>query len=358
VYRDNIFGQITNEIREVYLADERPWIIAFSGGKDSTALLQLVYKQLLNLPKKKHHKHIYIVASDTLVEIPQIQQRISKEIKLINEAAASENLPLSAHIVAPVVNDTFWVCMIGRGYVSPNYRFRWCMDRLKIRPSNRFVREKVDVHGEVLILLGSRKAESASRSGALIKNTIKNSRFKKHGLKNAFSYTPIEELTTKEIWTYLRESKNPWGSDNDEVISLYKQANGECPVIADKSSPVCGQSRFGCWVCTVVKKDVSFENLLGNNGHKLRPLNDFRNHLHEIRNNPDARYTYRRNGQLPKWNGKILEKKGPFTHEAREKLLEDVLGLQEKTSLQIISSAEIDQISRVWDTEEKEHPER
>jgi hypothetical protein len=39
-------------------------------------------------------------------------------------------------------------------------------------------------------------------------------------------------------------------------------SNGECPIQIDTSTPSCGNSRFGCWPCTVVDRDKASEGLL------------------------------------------------------------------------------------------------
>ena len=132
--REDIFHDISDEIADTYISDERPWILGFSGGKDSTALLQLTYYTIAKLPKEKRNKHIYIIASDTRVEMPHISERIRKELDLILLSAERDNLPISTHLVYPKLNDTFWVNLVGRGYPSPNSHFRWCTDRLKIHP--------------------------------------------------------------------------------------------------------------------------------------------------------------------------------------------------------------------------------
>jgi DNA sulfur modification protein DndC len=74
---------------------------------------------------------------------------------------------------------------------------------------------------------------------------------------------PIEFLTTEDVWAYLLQKANPWGGDNRALYKLYASArNGECPIQIDTSTPSCGNSRFGCWTCTVVEHDKASEGLL------------------------------------------------------------------------------------------------
>lgn len=62
-------------------------VIGYSGGKDSTTVVELVYKMLQMLPKEERNKNVYIVSSDTLIENPLIKIYLSKMNKLLGEAA-------------------------------------------------------------------------------------------------------------------------------------------------------------------------------------------------------------------------------------------------------------------------------
>ncbi len=137
------------DMRAAYFAGDRPWVVGFSGGKGSTALVQFLYYMLARLrcgtadPPAKL-KPVYILASDTRVEAPYIGARIRKELETLQPAAERDHLPLTTHLVFPKLNDTFWVNLIGRGYPSPNTQFRWCTDRLKIHRVSNFIRSVVD----------------------------------------------------------------------------------------------------------------------------------------------------------------------------------------------------------------------
>src|SRR5262245_35310252 len=139
--QETLTGEFLNgrheEIRAVYLEDQRPWVIGYSGGKDSTTALQLIWYALSELPREKLTKPVYIISSDTQVETPQIVNYIDASLDRMNEAAQGQGLPFSAHKVRPIIEDSFWVNLIGKGYPAPSQRFRWCTDRLKIEPANR-----------------------------------------------------------------------------------------------------------------------------------------------------------------------------------------------------------------------------
>src|SRR5690554_1266134 len=156
---------LVREIQNIYQADDRPWIIGFSGGKDSTCVLSLIYAAIQQLPKNELHKHIYVVSSDTLVETPVVVDMIKYTLALINESAKEKGLPITAHAVTPKTDQSFWVNLIGKGYPAPNQTFRWCTERMKIDPVSEFILDKVARFGEAVVVLGSRSQESASQIG-------------------------------------------------------------------------------------------------------------------------------------------------------------------------------------------------
>ena len=250
----------------MYIKDNIPWIIGFSGGKDSTATAQLIILALMKLPKNKLNKKIWIISSDTLVEIPTVILRVLRTIEKINVLAKEHELPLEAKKIAPEVDSTFFVNLIGRGYPSPTRNFRWCTDRLKIQPTSKFIQNNIDKYGEVIIILGARKKESMSRAQTMNNYSIKNNILRKHAtLSSAYVYTPIEEWDLDDVWTFLTNIDSPWGDDNNDLVKMYKKAGGdECPMVVDESTPSCGNSRFGCWVCTVVDQDKSIKGFIEN----------------------------------------------------------------------------------------------
>ncbi len=371
VLRQKPLEKIYDEIGEVYLANKLPWVVGWSGGKDSTATLQLIWYALSRLPAEKLTKQVYVVASDTLVEAPAIVKRIYQSIDRMNEAAMAAKLPITAHIVTPEVDESFWVNLIGRGYPAPYQRFRWCTERMKIKPNNRFILKKVTEYGEAIVALGVRKAESFTREQSINLHKITGSRLSSHSmLPGAYIYTPIEDFTVKDVWDYLLLEPNPWGVDNMNLRELYESADGECPLVIDTLTPSCGNTRFGCWVCTVVNKDKSMEAMIESGEEWMRPMLEFRNALAETQdptNKLKIRSLIRRNGQVWIKEGKLIP--GPFEFEEetiaedqeefRKSLLRFLLRTQNEVrelsgnpEMQLITEAEIHAIRRIWRTEE------
>ena len=352
IFNTRTLAQIHREIQDVYLENARPWVIGYSGGKDSTTALQLVWYALAELPVEERKYPVYVISSDTLVETPVIVSYITGTLARIETHASEQQMPFHTELVRPKTEDTFWVNLIGKGYPAPYSRFRWCTDRLKIQPANRFILDKASEHGEVILVLGSRKGESATRDQVLNLHRLKNSLLSRHTtLPNAYVYTPIVDFGLNDVWMYLLSNPPPWGGDNKQLVTLYRNANaqGECPLVVDETTPSCGNSRFGCWTCTVVSKDRSMEGLIDNGEEWMLPLLEFRDFLAETQEperKADIREHRRRNGKITFVGRKLI--RGPYTLEFCKKLLRKLLETQQQVreegpdpNLQLITDAEI-----------------
>lgn len=328
--KETTLKHIYKEIQEVYLSDNRPWVLGYSGGKDSTLTAMVVIEAVSQLPIEKRTKKIDILSTDTMVENPLIKNYIKRNIDLINEYSKENNLNINATILHPNNNETFWTLLLGKGYPSPRQKFRWCTHRLKIKPMDEFINEVVkDDSTSVVVVLGVRSQESNSRRQSIENHTVEGKILKKHTTNNnAYVYAPIEVLSNDDVWACLLNSTSPWGFDNNLLLSLYRDASdeSECPIQQDVNAPSCGQSRFGCWTCTVVTKDKSLSGFIQNEYDELRPLLKFRNHLTEIRDQAEYRQNYRMNGSIY-FLGDAKERRGlgPFSVEGRKKLFRELL---------------------------------
>lgn len=377
---ENSIESIYDEMQAVYLNDNRPWIIGYSGGKDSTVCTELTFRMLMRLPKEKRTKPVYIVSSDTLIENPVILNYLNYNIKKINESAKKLDLPVEGIVVKPDSTNTYWTNIIGKGYPTPkSIQYRWCTERLKIRPSNDFIKKQLEKE-DVVVILGVRKDESIARKARIEKREIDGYLLTPHGTlksknKLAYVYTPIVDFTTADVWDVLVNSNENtvptpddifdhpatcWGTDTMELFNLYLKGSGdsgECPFIADESTAKssCGNSRFGCWICTVVKEDKSLNGFIGSGHDELKPLLAFRQWILSIRDIPENRKKHKRNGAVVKRDGRIMM--GPFTFEARQmilrKLLETQLEIQKfYPELNLITLDELKAINDIWDDEE------
>ena len=326
------------EIQELYLTDQRPWVIGFSGGKDSTVVLQLIWQAIAKLPVDQREKPIYVISSDTLVENPILVERLELTIERINETAKKQNMPFVAQLVQRPTKDSFWVCLIGKGYPAPNQSFRWCTQRLKIDPSNRFIKEV----GDCILVLGVRSDESITRKRSIEKHSIEGQLLKEHKITGVDVYAPIENWVTADVWTYLQSEKNPWGDNNNDLYEIYSVGDS-CPFTVDRASG-CGNNRFGCWTCTLIKTDKSMEDLINENDNNkwLIPLYEFRNKLMK---------TLEKRKQFKNDFGTYVT--APYLFSARKQLLLELLEIQKevqrfKPELIIISEDEIKEIRKIW----------
>jgi len=271
-----------------------------------------------------------------------------KTLKKIQKTALENNLPITVHQTIPELENSFWVKLIGLGYPAPNKFYRWCTERLKINPTTKFIKEKISENGEAIIILGTRSAESSARAASIKKHEIKGNRLRKHQLPNAFVYAPIKDVETNEVWQYLNQVPPPWGGTHKELVTLYRNANaGDCPLVIDETTPSCGNSRFGCWTCTVVNKDKSMEGLIENGEEWMQPLADIRNFLVETRDNPEKyRNKERRNKTISEnlW--------GPYTFETRVEILKRILlaqkEIQKQEGVELITHQELVLIQYYW----------
>ncbi len=361
VFDKKTLKEIYEEIRMVYLSDDRPWVIGFSGGKDSTAALQLLWYAISEIPKRKRTKMIHIITSDTLVESPALLKHVADIHKKINNSAKKQKLPFIAEQIKPKVSETFWVNVIGKGYPSPTKMFRWCTDRLKIKPADKFILEKVSKYGEVILILGVRKAESVTRAQVMNLYKIKNSLLSRHSkFPQTYVYTPVEDFNVDDIWSYLLQTKSPWGGNNRELLALYSSKDsGECPLVIDRTTPSCGGSRFGCWTCTVVSKDKAMDNLIADGQTWLKPLAEIRALLYKT-TFPENKEKYRdfksKKGFVRlKSNGSGEISRGPYKLSFCKELLELLLESQKrmdkenpKSGFKILTEEEIHEIRRLW----------
>ncbi|ELB2136626.1 TPA: DNA phosphorothioation system sulfurtransferase DndC [Vibrio parahaemolyticus] len=389
-FANNKLSHYIADVQRVYCADKRPWVIGYSGGKDSSAVMSLVYLALLGLEPKDRQKPVFVVSSDTLVETPVVVNHIKDSLAAIEKGAKRDNLPITCHKVVPKDDQTFWANLLGKGYPAPTRSFRWCTERMKIDPVSDFIKSKVSQFDEVIVVLGSRSQESASRAQVIAKHKIDGSRLARHTtLANAFIFTPIDTWGVDDVWKLLRlchletkqtpygpkniwideydlEWENPWGGKNLVLWNLYKDSSGqgECPMVIDETTPSCGNSRFGCWTCTVVTKDRAMESLIQNGEQWMAPLLEFRNKLSmttDPANKEEYRNHKRRTGKVSYQYAKegediATERKhvpGPYWLKYRRQWLRELLELDKKfkaegREIELITVPELHAIRQEW----------
>jgi DNA sulfur modification protein DndC len=283
---------------------------------------------------------------DTLVENPVMQSHADKMWALLREYVPRVLPGVRFIRTTPKETETFWVLLLGRGYRAPTRDFRWCTDKMKIRPKKDLFLE----YPESICLLGTRRDESGDRRAGFERRSVQG-RIRTSESGGISTFEPLEHLTTDTLWAFLLQNPPPWGGSHRDLISLYRSATGECPVVLSRDdAPSCGSqsARFGCWTCTVVKKDRSLRALAdGEDGERLEPLLDFRERLREVSEGTTYRSDRRRNGQPGV---------GPLTLDTRKTLLDELLVVQGEVGQQLISPREIELIREQWERDGQRIP--
>lgn len=362
-----LFEDIIYEMTMVYRFDTRPWMIGYSGGKDSTMLVKLIFQMIARLPLNERKKPIFIITSDTMVENPIVENYMLSSSRAITAYSEANQFNIHSIIVKPEISQTFWSLVIGLGYPTPELPgFRWCTERLKINSMNKYTQQIIDKYGEIILLLGVRKGESLTRQKSIESKEIDGKLLNPHStLSNTYVYNPLTEIPNRLVWEFLLENNgvSEWGTNLKQLFNMYQglDLSEEKSVLGeiDKDRiPVTGNSRFGCWCCTIVKEDKSLMNFINKGAEELIPLRDFRNWLIEIRKDPTMRDNKRRNGSVyTKADGSVGL--GPFTLEARGIILKKLLQMEKDLrnnyesfrELELISLEELKYIDTLWEEE-------
>jgi DNA sulfur modification protein DndC len=233
-----------------------------------------------------------------------------------------------------------------RGYPPPTNSFRWCTKNLRILPVSRFI--QAASRGDAIVALGMRKAESNQRDRTLQRMGQGMWQTQVEGGRRHCVFLPIVYLDVPAIWDAVFMLPRPAAVDVAALERLYRGASGECPIIKSPMAPPCASGRFGCWTCTVVRRDKSAEALVAAGHSDLKPYLDFRNWLAEFRNDRAMRWETRRNGR---------QGAGPFSLKAPAEILTRVRDVERVSSSLIIDLEEIDEIHRLWALDERDDRE-
>jgi len=307
------------------------WILTFSGGKDSTTTLIVSLEAVLHgsLPVRR----IDVIYSDTLIEIPVIREYALRFLDFLRDFQRVAPLPLHCHVVQPALEQRFWVCLLGKGYPPPHQRFRWCTRRLKIEPVEAALKAHVQPNRTV-ILTGIRFGESPDRDRRLNHSCRRGGEcgqgawFQYSSRLQAAYLAPIVYWQECDVWDFLNYWAPRWGYPTH---LLEKEVyNGR-------------ETRFGCWMCTVVRQDKTMEKItaLPEWAH-LRPLLEFRQRVKNVTKPIESR-VLRPDG-----------KPGKLSLETRRRLLDELLSLQSSLKMKLISDEEVVLIRKLWGDERLE----
>ncbi len=153
---------LTAQTLNAYAVKYRHWAIAYSGGKDSSALVTAVI-HLIEIGAVQRPDSLTVLYSDTRQEIPPLHIGALETLKFIRTRG------YAARVVLPKLDDRYFVYMLGRGVPPPNNNtLRWCTAQLKIEPMQAALKELRDQAGQkFLMLTGIRIGESAVRDARI-----------------------------------------------------------------------------------------------------------------------------------------------------------------------------------------------
>jgi DNA sulfur modification protein DndC len=125
------------EIRGLLERLRCPIFIGYSGGKDSSAVVSLVWRCLRRY--RLEQTCATVLYCDTEVENPVIDRHGKGSLDKLREEAKSSGVSMTCAVVKPRADQAFFVRIIGRGYPTPTNSFRWCTTDIRIRPIRHFL---------------------------------------------------------------------------------------------------------------------------------------------------------------------------------------------------------------------------
>lgn len=388
---------IKENMKKVYFS-KKNHIIGFSGGKDSSFLLEMLCEMIEELPKEQRTNKIHIICSDTGVETPEMTAYQYRCIDSLRTYAAKSSLPFEVHMVRPPIKSRFFYKLLGRGTNVPvgNVRNRWCTSHLKLLPMQKKLQKLIskmpidlgnlkDEH-DVYLWLGVRNEESSRRKRSIQDLELSaSSYFAKHpDTPRIMYFHPIKFLPSDEVFFELMSREQlRYGIRTEELTIQYGEEMLECGIKTSEGDigAACSSNgaRSGCWVCPLVTEDKMLKRLISEGQTNYTFLLEWKKLVIAMRN--DIRY---RTIRPRKIYNKILKKSnktedqinifhleseneqnlhnysifdrvidegyipGALSIEGRKILLEYLLYIQEQSGYTLIEEDEIKAILDSW----------
>ncbi|MBF0706724.1 phosphoadenosine phosphosulfate reductase family protein (plasmid) [Alkalihalobacillus hwajinpoensis] len=400
------FDEIKEFLKNEYLEDNiKPFIISYSGGKDSSLVLTLVWQMIMKLPTDLLKREIHVVMSDAAAETPVMSRYQRGIMKIIETTVVEQKLDhiFKVHLVKPSIKGRFFFRTLGRGYppATPNSRTRPCTFHMKILPIQRLLNEiinqtiqKQDCFSEnsyaITSILGVRTSESVSRAESMKKHSVEDF-YAKHATDDRIRVMhPIKNIELDALWSYLLALPNgefPYGGNVSDMMKMYGKTGHECSITEGSQGGVgasCGQvgSRTGCFTCPLAGKNDKMLSAMIDEGYtNYSYLQEWKNYMLDIRNDvrfrlPTQRQKFNKHqkkAELSKDDFSLFSidciedsqqrrlhryetfnkatfnyAPGGFTIEARKRMLEYLLWTQNKIGEELIEDEELQAIYQTW----------
>ena len=307
------------------LAAYPQWFIPYSGGKDSTTVIQSIVV-LLDRGEIVRPDRIVIGMADTKMEFWSFLYHANRSIKMAVKAFQERGINSEYFITSPRVEDDFWVRILGHGYIPPTPNMRWCTDKMKIVPMRKHLKLMGLTNSPAL--LGVRFGESDRRDKHL-SCTIGGEcgpDSMARNLKN--TKEPIVRWRQCAIWDFLTLIAPNHGFNNDSLVMHYGPD---------------GDLRYGCWSCPLIFNDKTAE-YQKRNTPALYELIAWTNA--NLRRGGEAFKT--QNRELYRKEDKGSEKDGRLAIRYTRRLLSELLAIQNKHGLKLLEPYQVQAIKVQW----------
>ena len=300
------------------------WAVAYSGGKDSSATLSVVW-YLIQSGHVPAPETLNVLYADTRMELPPLH---TAAMQMLDNLRAKG---VDCRVVLPELDDRFFVYMFGRGVPPPSNTFRWCTPHIKIEPMENALLELREQFGEkFLMLTGVRIGESAKRDDRIALSCGKN------GAECGQGW--YQESTPEHVADTLAPLLH-W-----RICHVWDWLMFEAPALSDLPTHIVAESyggddaqevnaRTGCVGCNLASRDLALITILKlEKWQYLRPLMNLRPLYAELKK---AKNRLRKDGTERRKDGTLVSnpmRLGPLTFEAREWGLREVLHIQDRVN--------------------------
>lgn len=310
------------------------WAIAYSGGKDSTALVAAV-TYLIESGRVAPPNSLTVLYADTRQELPPLQRAALRILSSLEERG------YRTQVVLPQLDDRFYVYVLGRGVPPPSNTFRWCTPQLKIEPMHAALAGLREMAGhKVLMLTGVRLGESAVRDQRIAVSCSKDSGECGQGWFQvatpeslADTLAPLLHWRLCHVYDWLYFEPERHGLDTSGIAAVY----GEDDV------------RTGCVGCNLASRDNALERLIRQaEWEHLRPLLEIKPLFAELKM---AKHRKRKSEPELRQDGQWAQnaqRLGPLTMEARAYGMERIKDIQTRAGVDLVNAEEEARIRELW----------
>ena len=326
------------------------WCISYSGGKDSSATVAFVMWAIKNnlIPKPKN---LYVLYADTGMELTPLWATADRFLEELRTQG------VDARRVLPPLDDRFYVYMLGRGVKPPSNRFRWCTERIKIKPMEaELKRVPGDTGKKFLQITGVRQGESAVRDARIaVSCSTKDGECGQGWFQSqpsehiADTLAPLVHWRQCFVWDWLYEA---WSDIYVQRVLGFKNGTGHhYDYLGDIAVAYGGdEGRTGCIACNLASRDVALDTVVRDpKWAHLEPLTEIKPLYAEI---TKAKWRLRKRTPETLKDGKSLAKNGqrlgPLTMEARAYALERLLDIQRRAGIVLIDPEMEARIRELW----------